>query len=262
MFLLKDVIEQLEDAEASLISLTDKKTGEIPSENYNKVIRFLNTAMSDLYTRITLVKGQCVIKTTEGKHSYKLDKANTITNDPINGFIVDDPEFPFVDTVLEITGVMTMQNRPLVFNQMDTYLRDVSPNLDKTYPIDECHRSFNSPKYGVLRTPVGLRDSLIKVSYKAGHTPIPEIPEPMLGEIDLESIVIDLPYPFLMPIVFYICSRANNSRGSERVGQSLRNEGATYFSKYLAEVGTIQTNMSQAQETTTPVDTFALKGFV
>lgn len=260
MFLFKDVIDQLETAEASLINLVDK-TGSIPPENYNKVLGFLNTAMSDLFTRFTMVKGQCIVQTTEGKHSYLISKENAITQNPL-GFIIDDAEFPFDDTVLEITSVSTMHNRQLKFNVMDQMDYSLKYSLEKSYSVDECTRSFNSPSYGVLRTPVGLRDSRLKVDYKVGHTAIPSIPVVDLPTFNPESIVIDLPYPFLMPIVFYICSRVYNRRGSERAGNSIRDEGSSYFSKYLAEVRTLKESMSQATETTAPVDTFAMKGFI
>ena len=260
MFLFSDVIEQLETAEASLNSIVNRE-GIIVPDKYNKVIGFLNTALSDLYTRFNMVKGQCIIATTEGKHSYTLDKENAASVNP-TGFIKDTAEFPFTDTVLEITGVSTLDNRPLLFNVMDTFDRQGSVTNDKTYSIDNCVRAFNSPKYRVLRTPIGLRDSELKVSYKAGHTPFNLIEAVDLPSFNPDSLAIDLPYPFLMPIVFYICSRVNNARGSERMGQSTINEGSSFFAKYLSECKTLKENMSQATETTTPADTFSMRGFV
>lgn len=260
MFLFKDVINQLETAEASLIALVDKKEGVILPEKYNKVIGFLNTALSDLFTRFNLIKGECLIQTAEGRYSYELIKENAISQNPA-GFIVDTPDDPFDHTVLEITGVSTMYNKPLLFNVIDSY--DFGHlSQQQTYSAEECVRVFSSPSYGVLRTPVGLKNSLLKVNYKVGHKPYPLIDKADLDSFDTESLVIDLPYPFLMPIIFYICSRANNARGTERAGQNLVNEGANYYSKYLSECKTLMAAMSQSTETTTTADTFRSRGFV
>ena len=261
MFLFRDVIEQLQDAEVSLISLTDKKTGEIPASNYNKVINFLNTALSDLYTRFDLVRGECVIQTKEGKYSYEIKKGNSVTQDPINGFIVDSAEDPFDFTVLELTGVYTMLNHALPFNQVENF--DYAHlQQQQTFTADECTKLFSSPKFGVLRTPVGLKDSALKVRFKAGHKLIPRIPKLELETFDTESLVIDLPYPFLMAVVFFIASRANSGRGTERAGQSVMNESGSMFSRYLSECKAIQGAMAMTTETSKPVDTFIQRGFI
>lgn len=259
MFLFSDVIDQLEIAEASLNSIVNSK-GEIPKEKYNRVISFLNTALSDLYTRFDMVRGQCVIQTVEGMHRYKLKPEYAQSVNP-KGFIVDSPEFPFLDTVLEITSVSTMEGVPLLFNVMDRIDR-ANVMMESSYSLENCVRAFSSPVYAELRTPVGLRSSMIKVNYKVGHTPYKPIPDDELSDFLPDNMAIDLPYPFLMPIVFYICSRVNNGRGSERAGQQLMNEGNGFFSKYLAECRVLQETMSQATVTADPVDTFSAKGFV
>ena len=259
MFLFRDVIDQLGSAEASLISLSDPKTGVVPPANYNKVLMYLNTALSDLFTRFTLTKGECVIQTTEGKYSYELVKANAISQDSVNGFILDSVELPFDHEVLDITGVFTTQNRALPFNVIETY---IPAGQVSSFSAEQCVRVFNSPKYKFLRTPVGLKDSQLIVRYKTGHKPFEMIAAEDLATFDPDSIVIDLPYVFLMPVIYFICSRATNARGSQRAGNVFTNDSSNYFSKYLQECQTIESHMNLAEEITTPIDTFAMRGFV
>lgn len=261
MILFKDLLEQLETAEVSLIALTDKATGVILPEKFNKVIGFLNTALSDLFVRFEMQKGECVIQTTEGKYSYEINKTNALTENPTNGFIQDTPSEPFTHTVLELIGVYTMMGRSLPFNVMESF-DHTQYNQQQTFSADECVKVFSSPKYAVLRTPVGLKDSLLKVRYKVGHTPIKRIQSADLPTFDPESLAIDLPYSFMMALVYFIASRANAGKGTERAGNTVMNESGTYYGKYLSECKVLQNAMSQSAETTTPVDTFYQRGFI
>lgn len=262
MILFSDVIDQLETAEANLISLVDNKEKRILPDKYNKVITLLNTALSDIFTRFEVRHGSCIIQTTEGKYNYLLDVSNSITTDPVNGFIVDDESSPFEDEVLEVTGVYTIDDHKLPFNTLD---RDLVPRdftKDYSFDIADCRRSFLSPKYKTLRTPLGLRSSLVKLQYKVGHTKIKKIEAIELDSFDPETLVIDLPYVYLVPMVYYIISRLSNARGTERAGQGMFNEGASFFAKYLSECNLIKDSLSQSEQTIENSDNFSQRGFI
>lgn len=262
MILFSDVIDQLESAEANLISLVDNKTGTLKREKYNQVITLLNAGLSDIFTKFQVREGSCTIQTTEGKYDYTIDKAYSVTADPINGFILDDESSPFSNEVIEVTAVHTVDGWALPFNTMDRNMgaRDFNPGY--SYDVMDCKRSFSTPKYKTLRTPLGLRSSLLQLSYKVGHDKLAKITPEELEAFDPATVVIDLPYVYLVPLTYYVISRLANARGTERAGQGMFNEGTTYYSKYLAECNNIKENLNQSNQTAENSNLFRMRGFV
>lgn len=260
MILFSDVIDQLESAEANLNSLIDNKTGLFKPEKYNQIITLLNAGLSDIFTKFQVREGSCTIQTTEGKYDYVIDKANAITENPITGFILDDASSPFINEVIEVTSVHTLDGYTLPFNTMDRNLeaRDFNPGY--SYDVMECKRSFSTPKYKTLRVPLGLRSSLLHIKFKVGHDKLAKVTD--LESFDTSSLVIDLPYVYLVPLVYYIISRLSNARGTERAGQGMFNEGTTFYSKYLAECNNIKENLNQSNQTAENNSLFRLRGFV
>lgn len=262
MILFSDLLDQLESAEASLISLVDKKTGLIEPPKYNQVINLLNAGLSDIFVKFQVREGSCVIQTSEGVYNYVLDKSNALTQDKIKGFILDDESSPFDDEVLEVTEVSSISGRVLPFNTMDRDLQQRDYDRSYSYDVDDCRRSFSSPKYKSLRTPLGLKSCLLTLKYKVGHTKIPKLTSTDLETFDPESLVVDLPYVYLVPLTYYIISRLANARGTERAGQGMFNEGNNFYSKYLAECNQIKETMSQSEQTAENTNTFHQRGFV
>lgn len=261
MILFSDIIEQLESSELSLVRYTDPKTGVFEPKFYNHVIGWLNTALSDIYIKFIISHGSCVIKTAPGKYNYELIKANALTESP-TGFIIDSIDAPFEDDVLEIIGAETLHGRELRFNVNGSTLSNshYDINHESSFSLERCELPFMSPKYKVFRTPLGLEESLIRIKYKAGHKRIPNIADPIT--FDKDSLVIQVPYAFLMAIVYFITSRALNAKGTERAGQGLFNEGSSFYAKYASEVKNLKDNMNNLQQTDEQIDVFSLRGFV
>lgn len=261
MILFSDIIEQLQSSELSLNRYTDTKTNEFERKYYNHVIGWLNTALSDIYMKFIISHGSCIIQTTAGKYSYDLVKANALTEN-VDGFILDSLDSPFEDDVLEIIGVESLHGKTLRFNVADSHISNHHYNVNRelSYSLENCELPFMSPKYKVLRTPFGLEASQIRVKYKAGHKRIDNILDP--DTFDTDSLAIQLPYSFLMAIVYFITSRALNAKGTERAGQGLFNEGSSFYAKYISEVKNLKDNMNNLEQTTEVHDVFGLRGFV
>lgn len=262
MILFSDVIDQLESAEANLMSLVDNKTGVIKREKYNQILTLLNAGLSDIFTKFQVREGACTLQTTEGKYDYVIDKAYAVSVDPVNGYILDDASSPFSNEVIEVTSVHTLEGHSLPFNTMDRNLeaRDFNPGY--SYDVMDCKRSFSTPKYKTLRTPLGLRSSLLHIKYKVGHDKLDKIKPEELELFDPSSVVIDLPYVYLVPLTYYVISRLSNARGTERAGQGMFNEGTTFYSKYLAECNNIKENLNQSEQTAENSNLFRMRGFI
>lgn len=261
MILFSEVIEQLEAAEFSLQGFVDVNTGLFKRDKYNRLITLINTVMNDLHVKFTLRQGECTILTQEGKYNYEITRENSISRNPL-GFIQDTVLEPFDDDIIELTGVKSHNDVQLAFNVNTMASYPYNLNEERNFSVYNAKAVFKSPKQGVLRIPVGLEPSVIKLTYKVGPEKIERIPKEQLTNFDTDTLVIPMADIFLMPIVFYCCSRMGNARGNERAGQSVYSEGSSYYSKYLSECSNIQSNLALANETHEPVNNFRRQGFV
>lgn len=239
MILLSEVFEVLQGAEFNSLSIVNEDGGEarIDVREYNRLINLVNAGISALHKRFELKKNTIRIKTTQGKFKYVLESKNTITNDPADGFILDTPEDPFMDDLIEITQLNAPNGRDLILNN---YRENIKHGEVATVSIDELRQSIYTLNYRTLRVPVNLRDSEIMVTYKSSGKKIPQIVNGEGGVvIPPEEVVIELPIPYLNAITFYVAHRVYNSKGAETIGRGIFHEGNNYKAMYESEINSL-----------------------
>lgn len=263
MIKLEEIIEQLCSAEFSQNYFTDAVTKQFMPERINEVINYVNTAVNDIHVNFLTYRGECVMQIKKGRVDYNFNVNSSLSDNPDKGFVLDTPEDPFSDNVLEITNVMTLERRPLSLNQ-ERIVQHQRVGLNDEFKLENFQGSFVTPTWGTLRVHPKLEDCKIIVCYKVGGEVIKRVPQKEIddGTYSIDDIIINLPYMFLMPIVYYATSRYSNSRGTERVGQGVFNEGNNFLSKYREECEAIVKNMNNNVVQEEPITVFEMNGFV
>lgn len=263
MISLNEIIEQLKSAEFSQNYFTDLVSKEFMPSRINDVINFVNSAVCDIHVNFLTYRGECVIQTTKGKVEYKFNDKASKTLYPDTGFILDSPEDLFTSNVLEIVSVMTLDRQPLSLNQ-ERVIYPGTYGYSDTITLRDFKGSFITPTWGSLRVNPKLESCKLIIGFKEGGEIIQRIPIEQITEenYNIDDVYVDLPYMFLMPIVYFVTSRYANSRGTERVGQGVFNEGNNFLTKYREECADIVRNMNNNVVQADPVTIFEMNGYV
>ena len=255
---LKTIAEQVFSAEGLRIpnyTSLDDVDNELTERSYNRFINLVNSALSDINDRLPNSKRELLVNTTKGKLEYKLTEANSVSN---NGFIEDSG----FGEVTAITGVYSYNYQPLRFNpvgkqEFDKYMKRTLP----TYrPVEEVQGAFYVSNRNVLITPFDLDNTTLRVSVIVGVQLVDKIPLDKLTGFDLGTINIDLPYSFLMAIVYYVVSRMQSPYGASQIGQTQYNASTDMYNKYVNEIGKL-INTEMFVEEIIELNTFDQQGF-
>lgn len=215
---LREILDYLTDGELSQLSIGGGDPGQIREEDYPKVIRTINLALVNLFTRFSLKEGLLELVLDPDITRYVLTSAHTVSAN-VSGqphYINDSVDIPFKDDLLKIQAIKTLAGKELPFNV-----------LDHQY-------SCNSPSHDVLEVPSALvlqssdlpdhyKTTSLMVSYRAAHPQLPTA-----GTINPDEIEVALPYAYLEPLLYFVAARSHHPSSLT----SEVNPATSYYAKY------------------------------
>lgn len=236
---LQEIFDQLAHGELAQIHFAGgNQEGEIPESAYPRLISYISTGLTALYTRFTLKEGNVKIELIEGLQEYPLKAKHNQSNPSsvVKNKFIDDSIYPFVGDVLGILEVTTDKGYRLPLND-GTYKESIStPTLD-TLRVPLC--LLDSDNQGLREE---LKTDSLLVKYRANH---PNIVDDM-GLYFPEDTEIELPYSHLQALLFYVASRVYSTNGMVEEGV----QGSNFFAKYEHECRLLETANMRIQDET------------
>lgn len=215
---LAEIFAQLRDGELSQVAMGTGEDGEIREEDYPKLVNHVNLALTALYARFNLKENRLTLALQPDILNYSLNSlfavANTRSREEIR-YIVDSSGAPFKDDILKVERVLTADDAPLALNDEADCLSIRTPStLVLAVPSEIVDQDSTLPAW--------MKTATLTVVYRACH--------PRLSNEDVDPIQqeVDLPYPYLEPLLFFIASRVHNPIG---MAQEF-NSGNGYFTRY------------------------------
>ena len=227
---LTEIFHILEQGELQgQTSLIDTVTGVRP-ENYEKVISYVNLALTNLYERFNIKLGDSYILMLPGVSEYHLDSKYAVANPnghPSVRYILDSTENPYKDNALKIIEAFTEIGEPLPIN-------------DRTE-----EKSIFTPSQLSVQIPWKNDGDVINIVYRAAPGVI------RLSEYDdIGDIEVDIPRTYLEPLLYFIAHRHFASVG----GKSGTPTSQGYYQKFLARVQEIELNGIQNKDNSASTD--------
>lgn len=215
---LTEIFHALEYGELSTqTSLVETVTGVLP-EHYNRVISYINLALTNMHERANIKLGDAYILMLDGVAEYHLDSKYAFSNpngDPNVRYILDSAASPYKDNALRIMEAFTEIGEPLPIN-------------DRTE-----EKSIFTPSQLSVQIPWKNEGDVINIIYRASHNII------SLNDYnDVGDIEVDLPRTYLEPLLYFIAYRHFAGVG----GQSATPTSLAYFQKYQARMQEIELN--------------------
>lgn len=239
---LQEIFDALTQGELSQVNIGGNADGFIDDKNYNQMLTHVNLGLTALHTRFVL-KLKCIeLILLAGRSHYHLHSSHRFSDESlvVGDFRLDlgestlltdmqahaDPEYirdqpyaRFEDDILKIEEVKTPAGFEFNLNIRSDPWSILTPKVTNlVVPAPIVNQSGDLPAQ--LKT-----DRLI-LTYRANHPKL----LPNAGEFDANRVEIDLPEPYLEPLLFYIASRVHNPIG---MSQEF-NTGNTWYAKYLA----------------------------
>lgn len=213
---LQSIYDQLRRGELSQLSIGGQEQGIINENNHLVVLNAVNLGLTSLHTRFNLKEGNLKLILVPGTYNYVLKSAYGLGNSESTE-VVRYIEGDFFDDLAKVEAVFTEEGHELELNTRAKY-------------------SCSTPNTHTLRVPVpivdqdidlhtSLKTNALDVVYRALHPEI--VPDAYLG-LDIEEVEVDLPYPYLEPLLYFVGSRLHHPVGMTGDFQM----GASYAAKY------------------------------
>lgn len=247
---LSEIFEQLRYGELSQLRLSDVPPGEdIPAVEYPKLVSFVNSGLTALYSRFPLKRNSLTIRLIEGVTNYPIHPRHVlVSNKPVRELrYIDNTVKPFLDDLLRIEEATLGNGTKL---KVDDY-------------NDEW--SITTPEMATVKVPLKLvipinKDipekyisDTLEITYRARHPKIVI----GLGYFDPARIELELPYSHLQALLFYVASRAHSPIGMAEEGMV----GSGFFAKYENECRILESlNMTVDNSNTSTL--LNQKGFI
>lgn len=194
MLKLKDFFQNIALGELSGSPYVDVDSYEIDIKHLPKVIHSLNQGLEYFYSNFPLKTNQVIIERKSELSLYFLDSMYAYSN-PDNKikFIVDTPEKPFEDDVLQITEVRTSSGSTLLLND------------------DLSYTSVHTPEYNCIRVPDAVMDKHLIVIYQANHRKVP------LTEPRNSNFLINIPSSYQTALQTYVACLMYQNMGGKNI---------------------------------------------
>ena len=165
---LIEIFKHLTHGELSQLSLGGGPNGEITEANHEKVVSHINLALLALHTRFPLRAKTLTLALQSGKLQYALTAAyavsSTSSKEPVR-YILDSAGAPFLDDILEVTGIKTTLDFPVPLNDEYNPYAIMTPAVS----ILDVPAAIVDP---TSDTPDAYRTTQLKVTYRANHSGI------------------------------------------------------------------------------------------
>jgi hypothetical protein len=233
---LEYVINHLKDGELNLANLGGDGEDGVNSNNFSKVISFINMGLLSLHTRFDLKTDTVLIRYLPSVKQYELNAqfADSNTGNEHVKYIIDNEENPFENNVLQLKKFFnTNLNEIIPFNKEDKENK-VTTN------------AFNS-----FTLPHLEEGTIVKVYYRAAPQKLKTT-----GRC-LEDQEVNLPLSHLQALCCYVAARYYGSRG----GMESMSESNNYHNKYIEECDFLSNQGIYRQENT-ELNSFEAGGWV
>lgn len=194
---LQEVFESLALGELSDSSYVEMNGYELSKNQLPKIINALNQGLTLIHTQLPLRHNQVILKVTEGIGTYYLDKRYAESNkdsSSVGRYILDTPDNPFKEDVLNILGVFSLEGHQYPLNDQYAIGSLFTPDYN-SIAIPMVMWMNHNPPYNVV-------DKLV-VLYQANHEKIP-LNEPLNSqfEIKLNPIYLNILYAYVAHLVY------------------------------------------------------------
>lgn len=259
MIFFSQILNLLQGAEFNNLAIVEGKGGaaRVKRTEYNRLISVTNAALDVLHQRFELASNTVRIQTTLGKTKYVLDASESIYRNPM-GFILDSPDDPFTNDILEISAIHAPNGRELLLNNYHEHIRHDHPVRELN--VDELCISLYTLDYRTLRIPPNLRDTQLTITYRCSGKHLDLLADEANDPID--DIYIPLPISYINAIVYYIASRIYNAKGAETIGRGIFHEGNNYQTKFEQEAASLKTAGFEVEQMIDDTSGFYNKGFI
>lgn len=129
---LQSFFENLSYGELANSSLGNNGEGTIREDIIGRVINLTNRSLMDLYTRFILSEKVLTLQSFDWKSTYHLSRKHAVSNTESTElkYILDTPEKPFLDDVINITLVTNEIGNELPLNDAEQYASVFTPRSD------------------------------------------------------------------------------------------------------------------------------------
>lgn len=224
---LSEIFNQLTHGEFSQLQIGGGEAGIIAEDDYAGVIAHINLGLTALYRRFPLKEGRVILRPQPDQREYLLASrfavSNTRSTEPVR-YLIDTPALPFKeDTLIKVEKVLDLDECELLLNE--------------TGDPESCF----TPSLNTIRIPKEATNDMVLV-FRQNH---PQI-SVGFGYIDPVRTEIDLPYPYLEALLYFVASRAHNPIGM----QNEFHKGNSYYAKYEGVCAELERMNVQADRTT------------
>lgn len=213
---LQNIYDQLRRGELSQLSIGGENQGVINEKNHLVVLGAVNLGLANLHSRFNLKEGNLKLILVPGVYNYTLKSAFALDNAESTE-AVRYIEGVFSDDLAKVEAVYTEEGHEIPLNT-------------------KAKLACSTPNTHTLRVPVSIVDqdidlhtnlktNALDVVYRALHPEI--VPDEYLG-LEIEEVEVELPYPYLEPLLYFVASRLHHPAGM--VGDFQM--GASYSAKY------------------------------
>ena len=215
---LSEIFQYLKGSEFSQLSIGGGAAGVIRPEDYPKVAQSINLGLINLYTRFSLKEGVLKLVLDPAITHYVLTKEHCLSTGSGSGKYIDDIASPFLADIAKIQGITTEFRDAVPLNKTDdaySCLMLSTSTLDVPYSI--VVQSSDLPEQ--------YKTSYLNLHYRALH---PNIDVGDSANLDPSALEIELPYPFLEPLLYFVAARMHHPSSLN----SEVNPATSYYSKY------------------------------
>lgn len=217
---LKSVIDNLVTGELNQLGITLDDV--LAPEALPRVIRHINLALTDLYSRFSLKKKDLVVDLAFNKDVYLLDSKHAVSNtDSVEDkYLLDSPVMPFEDDLVQIIDIANDLGESVPFNDMVSGMQ------------------VYTPVYNQLGVRGEILSNKLYVRYQAKHWEVAE-------DADLSETTLELPPMFLQALLYYVGWRVMSSQLKENAAVTAAGFARAYEGECLRLAGLGQVNRDQ-----------------
>ena len=215
---LSEIFSQLTTGELSMLNIGGAEQGVIQESNHQAVLNHINLGLSYLFHRFPLKQGRLKLVLFPDMVSYKLSSRYATSNTDSGEVIkfIDDLGSPFMDDLSKVLAVFSEQGCELPLNDNKDRYSCFTPSTHVlTVPMAVTNQYQDLPEY--------YKTTSLDIVYRAAH---PKLVTDY-GYLDPEEVEVDLPYPYLEPLLYFVASRCYHPMSMS----SEINQGSSYAMK-------------------------------